>query len=231
MLRIRPNPQWPWPERRPVLQSASVAGTPTSLKTIEGFAQKEADRGADLRLGFAPPILKDREAGIELSQTALICAYLAENHGLVPPESRLRWHARMVATTLMDAVSEVHDTHHPISVALTYEDQSNEAKKAAEIFRSQRLPEWLQYFERLSKRNGGHLVGSELTYVDLMLHQLLQGLRFAFPEAMTRQKIPRLRKLDDEVAGLEPLQRYWTSERSLPFNQDGIFRRYPELDG
>ena len=41
---------------------------------------------------------------------------------------------------------------------------------------------------------------------------------------------PRLVACRDAVAGIEGIARYLDSERRIAFNEDGIFRHYPELD-
>jgi glutathione S-transferase len=44
-------------------------------------------------------------------------------------------------------------------------------------------------------------------------------------------KHSRTIELHDRVAARPRLARYLESPRRIPFNQDGIFRHYPELDG
>jgi glutathione S-transferase len=54
-----------------------------------------------------------------------------------------------------DLFAEVHDTHHPLGTALYYEDQKPAAKKRAAMFRKERMPKFLRYFERVLERNVG----------------------------------------------------------------------------
>jgi glutathione S-transferase len=44
-------------------------------------------------------------------------------------------------------------------------------------------------------------------------------------------EIPGLVDLHDRVAERPNIKAYLRSERRIPFNEDGIFRRYKELDG
>ena len=135
--------------------------------------------------------------------------------------------------TIADWVAEVHDTHHPVAGSLYYEEQKREAKRRSENFRAERLPKFLSYFEQVLERNGSRvLVGNAVSYVDLSLFQMIEGLRYAFPRAMTKQerKHRRVIALHDRVAARPRLAEYLASERRLPFNQEGIFRHYPELD-
>ena len=85
----------------------------------------------------------------------------------------------------------------------------------------------------LDRNRSGYAMGRAATYVDLSLFQMLAGLRYAFPRAMARleRKHPRLAALHDRVAARPRVAAYLASTRRIPFNQQGIFRRYPELDG
>ena len=58
-------------------------------------------------------------------------------------------------------------------------------------------------------------------------------MRYAFPLATARalEHTPRVSKLADGVARVPRVAAYLQSERRIPFNEQGIFRRYPELDG
>jgi glutathione S-transferase len=72
-----------------------------------------------------------------------------------------------------------------------------------------------------------------VSYADLAAFQVVEGLSYAFPRAMARIRddIPRLLALRDRVAQRPRLLHYLTSPRRLSFNEQGIFRHYPELDG
>src|SRR5206468_12992143 len=148
----------------------------------------------------------------------------------------LRAEADQIQLTIADFVGEVHDTHHPIAGSLYYEDQKKEAKRRAQEFVKERMPKYLGWLEQVLARNakseGRRLVGRDLTYADLSAFQVVEGLRYAFPNAMARieRKVPRLVALRDCVAARPRIAAYLKSERRLPFNQEGIFRRYPELD-
>ena len=182
---------------------------------------------------FAPPFLKDGE--VVVSHVANILAYLAPRLGLAPPTDALCVFAHGLQLTVTDFVAEIHDTHHPISNDLYYEDQKQEAKARTTAFLDHRLPKYLGYFERALEANPagpGHLIGAALTYVDLSLFQLAEGLSYAFPHAMAKfaATYPRLAALRDAVKARPNLAAYLASPRRLAFNEDGIFRHYPELD-
>ena len=81
--------------------------------------------------------------------------------------------------------------------------------------------------------NGGRfLIGRRLTYVDLSIFQIIEGLRYAFPRRMKRfeKKIPGLIELHDRVAARPRIKAYLASPRRIPFSQWGIYRYYKELD-
>ncbi|MCZ4094566.1 glutathione S-transferase [Sinorhizobium psoraleae] len=182
---------------------------------------------------FAPPFLKDGD--LLISHVANILFYLGPKLGLAPQDESLRFVANGLQLTITDFVAEIHDTHHPIGVSLYYEDQKPEALRRSSDFLSERLPKFLGYFERVLRQNpraGTHIVGDRLSYVDLSLFQVVEGLRYAFPKAMRdyEANIPGLIALRDAVAERPNIRSYLASDRRLSFNEAGIFRHYPELD-
>jgi glutathione S-transferase len=183
---------------------------------------------------FAPPFLKD--GATVVGQTAAILLYLGPRLGLVPDDETQRVWTHQIQLTIGDVVAEAHDTHHPVGVGLTYEEQKPEAARRAEDFRTHRIPKFLGWFETILGRhasNPPHLVGRSLTYADLSLFQLVEGLSYAFPKATKRAlaKTPGVTALHDAVARRPRIRAYLDSPRRIPFNQEGIFRHYPELDG
>jgi len=202
----------------------------------QGMPQIQAALDADQEtfVPFAPPVLR---AGDQLiGQTTNILQFLGARHGLAPRAQDGRLWCNQLQLTIADIVAEAHDSHHPVSMNLSYEDQKKEAKARAKDFRNERIPKFLGYFERVLENNprpGGFAVGARLTYVDLSLFQLIAGLRYAFPKTMARlePQWPRLIALHDTVAARPNIAAYLKSKRRIPFNEDGIFRRYPELDG
>jgi len=181
---------------------------------------------------FAPPFLKAGK--VVIGQTANILLYLGARHSLAPKTEAGQLWLHQLQLTITDFVSEVHDTHHPLGPSLYYEDQKSEAKKRTKEFWDERVPKYLGYFEKLLEASSGHHVtGRKLTYVDLSLFQLVEGLRYAFPKRMKafERKIPKLIELRDRIAARPNIKAYLASERRIAFNTDGIFRHYKELDG
>jgi len=189
------------------------------------------DGADDAQLPYAPPILRDGE--LVLAQSAAICHYLGLQLGLVPEDETSRWAALQIQLTVADLVDETHDTHHPIAVSLYYEDQQAESAKRASAFLESRMPKFLGYFELVLERAGGAwMLGDAFSYVDLSVFHVLEGLAYAFPNAFAAfdRRIPRLLELRGRVTERPRVAGYLASTRRLPFNEHGIFRRYPELD-
>lgn len=182
---------------------------------------------------FAPPFLRDGD--VLIGQTSAILQYLGPPLKLVARSEQARIWTQQIQLTIADMVTEAHDTHHPVGTGLYYEDQRPEALRRAREFCNDRMPKYLQWFESIVVRNPGgsrHLVGGKLSYADLSLFQLVEGLRYAFPNAAERalSKAPAVVQLHDRIATLPRVDAYLRSNRRIPFSEQGIFRRYPELD-
>jgi glutathione S-transferase len=187
----------------------------------------------EARPPFAPPFLRD--GVVVVSHVANILDYLAPKLKLAPGDEASRVFARGLQLTITDLVSEVHDTHHPISTDLYFEDQRDEAKARAAAFLRHRAPKYLGYFERVLNDNPAgpmHAVGDGLTTVDLSLFQVWEGLAYAFPRAFAgaEKRYPALAALVGSVAARPNMAAYLASKRRIPFNESGIFRCYPDLD-
>jgi glutathione S-transferase len=182
---------------------------------------------------FAPPFLKAGK--LVIGQTANILLFLGAKHRLAPANEAGRLWAHQLQLTLADVLQEIHDTHHPISGGLYYEDQRKEARRRAADFRAERAPKYLGYFEDILRRNGKagpYLLGARLSYPDLSLFQIVAGLRYAFPNTMAglEKRHKRIAALHDVIAARPRIAAYLASDRHIPFNQQGIFRHYKELD-
>jgi len=181
---------------------------------------------------YAPPFLKVGK--LIIAQTALILFYLGPRLNLAPRDEAGRFWAHQLQLTVTDLVVHIHDTHHPISGWLYYEEQRPAAKRRTQDFWRYRVPKLLGYFERVLQQNGGsHMVGRRLSYVDLSMFQIIEGLRYAFPKRMKRfeKKVPGLIALHDSVAKRPRIKAYLSSKRRIPFSQWGIYRYFEELDG
>jgi glutathione S-transferase len=180
---------------------------------------------------FAPPFLKAGK--LVIAQVAEILHFLGPRLKLAPRAEVDRIWLHQLQLTVADFVKEIHDTHHPLGVEFYYDDAKPEAKRFAENFLANRAPKYLGYFETVLKKSGGAFaLGRRASYVDLSLFHLVEGLRYAFPKAMKRieSDIPRVIAVRDKVAERSGIKKYLASERRLAFNEDGVFRHYPELD-
>ena len=199
------------------------AGMDRMMAMMKGEGEK--------RPPFAPPFLKAGK--LVIAQVANILFYLGPRLKLAPRDEASQLWLHQLQLTVTDFVKEVHDTHHPISTGLYYEDQKPQAKQYAQGFLRDRVPKYLGYFEKVIAKSGGPFVlGRKASYVDLSLFQLIEGLRYAFPNAMKRieRKLPEVIGVHDRVAQRPGIKKYLASKRRIAFNEDGIFRHYPELD-
>ncbi len=181
------------------------------------------------RAPFAPPFL--RAGRVLVAQTANILQFLGPRLGLVPAGEAERLWAHQVQLTIADFLTEVHDTHHPVAVNLYYEDQRAEALRRTRHFLKERVAKYLGWLERVAG-TGRYALGARVSYVDLSLFQVVEGMRYAFPRTMKRheRRLPRLVALRDRVAARPNVAAYLASPRRIPFNEMGIFRRYAELE-
>lgn len=187
---------------------------------------------------FACPFLVDGKRVI--GQSSAILLYLGPRLGLVGKSEGDRLWTHQIQLTIADMVTEVHDTHHPIASSLYYEEQKPEAIRRAADFRKARLPKFLGWFEAVLGRNPRqagrevpHLVGGRLSYADLSLFQLVEGLLYALPKASRKalKKVPLVAALHAGVPRQKRVAAYLASDRRLAFNEEDVFRRYPDLDG
>jgi len=180
---------------------------------------------------YAPPYLVDGDFCI--AQVAHILAWAGEKHGFGAGDGKTDLQLIMLQLTISDIVAEAHNVHHPIAGDLYYEEQKDAAVRAAENFREQRIPKFFRYFEdALSAHDGPFVLGGKWSHVDTSLFQLIEGLRYAFPIRMKaiESEYPRLIACHDAAAELAEIKDYLASDRRIAFNEDGIFRHYPELD-
>jgi len=182
---------------------------------------------------FAPPFLV--AGSLVIGQTANILQFLGARHGLAPKDEGGRLWTHELQLTMADFLGEIHDTHHPVAVSLYYEDQKKEARRRTSDFLKHRAPKFLGYFEQVLAKNARgerYMVGAKLTYADLSMFQVMAGLNYAFPRAMTKsaRKYRRLFALHGRVQERPPIAAYLASPRRIPFNDEGIFRHYAELD-
>ncbi len=198
-------------------------GVPVMMKLMENRRL--------IRSPYAPPFLKAGK--IVVAQTANILLFLGGRLKLAPRDEAGRLWAHQLQLTISDLVDEIHDTHHPVSSWLYFEEQRPAARRRSKDFWRYRVPKFLGYFERVLNKNGGRFtIGRRLTYVDLSLFQIIEGLRYAFPKRMKRfeRKIPGLMALHDRIARRPRIASYLASPRRIPFSQWGIYRYFKELD-
>jgi glutathione S-transferase len=227
-----------WPEIqgrgefvRLALEEAGADYVDVARKRGDTAIMQVIERKGEKRPPFACPVLKAGK--LLIAQTANILLYLGPRLGLAPKDEAGALWAHQLQLTIADLVSEIHDTHHPISSQLYFEEQIPAAKAATNSFWRYRAPKFVGYFETVLERSGGPwLLGRKLCYADLSLFQIVAGLRYAFPKRMRRfeKKVPRVIALHDRVAARSRIAAYLESPRRIAFNREGIFRHYKQLD-
>jgi glutathione S-transferase len=202
-------------------------GTAAMMQFMRGAANVEFSA-----LPFAPPFL--RAGKLVIAQTSAILHYLGPRLGLEPANEAGRFAALTYQLTIADLVAEAHDTHHPVGVGEYYEDQKPEAARHSAQFIAERMPKFLGYFDKVLGRSKQqkYLIGRACSYADLSLFQAFEGLRYAFPNGFKslEKRVPRVAELAARVSERPRLAKYLQSPRRLAFNEQGIFRHYPELD-
>ena len=180
---------------------------------------------------YAPPFLKAGK--LVVAQTAEILFFLGPRLKLAPRDEAGRLWAHQLQLTIADLIVHIHDTHHPVSGWLYFEEQRPAARRRTQDFWRYRVPKFLGYFERVLHNNGGtYMVGRRTSYVDLSMFEIVEGLRYAFPKRMKRfeKKVPGLIALRNRVAKRPRIAAYLASKRRIPFSQWGIYRYFKELD-
>ena len=191
-------------------------GVPAMMKLLE-----------DKRL--ARPLMRRRSSRSAISSSARprnILLYLGSRLNLAPRDEAGRLWAHQLQLTVTDMVVHIHDSHHPVSGWLYFEEQRPAARRRTQDFWRYRVPKFLGYFERVLQNNGGkYMVGRRLSYVDLSMFQIIEGMRYAFPKRMKRfeKKMPGLIALHDRVAKRPRIAAYLASKRRIPFSQWGIY--------
>lgn len=180
---------------------------------------------------FAPPILEHN--GKFIAQTANVLDYLANIFPIGGGDSESKRASLQVQLTIADFLTEIHNTHHPISASLYFEDQVEEAKKASKVFLNDRIWKWMKFWNSMvNSSKGDFLLGKEILYVDLSFFQVLGGLIYAFPLFMSglEKEFPKLFRHFERISMNSKLKSYLESDRRLFYNRTGLFRHYPELD-
>jgi len=208
-----------------VVPQAEGGGVPAILTVLAARAVP--------RPPFAPPILKVGQRLI--AQTPNILLFLGERLKLAPADAAGRLWTHQLQLTILDLYLEIFHTHHPLGDGYAYEEQKAAARRRTRDFLRVRLPKFLTYFERvltLNRARAPWMVGARVTTADLSMAQVLAGLRYAFPiaSARTLRSRPRLRALQAAVFARPRIARYLASGRRAPFNNEDLFRHYPELD-
>jgi len=192
---------------------ADYVYNPNGIKEILEVGRGEIDT-RNCPTPFAVPALRYRD--IIISQSSNILLFLGPRLGLVPKEENAQYFVNQLALTAMDLANEAHNTHHPISMSLYYDDQKAEAARAAKDFRGSRIPRFFGYFNEILKKNkagSDWLYGSSLTYADLVVFEAVGGVLFGFPKAAQKalNVTPLLKAHHERVKSRPRIKAYFES--------------------
>lgn len=192
--------------------------------------ERRAEDGRGI-VPLAPPYIVDGE--LVIGQTAHILAFLTDRDGLGSGELAIDLQLIQLQLDITDLVAEVHSVHHPLASGRYYHEQLDAAFERAADFRAHRLPRFYAHFEAaLGAHDGPFVLGDQWTHVDTSLYQVMEGIDYAFP-AFARAidgDYPHMQALQGAVPEIAGVADYLVSERRIAFNEEGIFRHYPELD-
>jgi glutathione S-transferase len=176
---------------------------------------------------FEPPFLLVE--GRVYSQVASICVQLAEMINWSSPTQRFE--ILQTALLITDTVTEIDRVHHPLSVELHYDEQKEEAQRAAQAFWDKRANRIFGHFDQLLAVNP-FIFGPQPGVCDLLLFQLVSGMQYAFPTRMGRLlgRYPSISRCVSQVAQLPKVSAYLASDRRPKFTEAGLFRHHAELD-
>ena len=229
---------WYWPDIPGRGEFVRLALEAAAIPYVDAAREQGAEalladlKAREPRGPFAPPYLDTGE--LVIAQVAHILAWAGDRHAFGGTDEATTTWLIQLQLTVTDVVAEVHNVHHPVGASAYYEDQKPEAARAAAQFRDERMPKFLAHFEGAARAMPGDwIAGERWSHVDTSLFQLVEGLRYAFPQRMAaiERDYAGVIAIRDRVAALPGIAAYLASDRRLAFNGEGIFRHYPELDG
>eukprot|EP00743_Colponemidia_sp_Colp-15_P006504 GILK01007003.1.p1 GENE.GILK01007003.1~~GILK01007003.1.p1 ORF type:complete len:254 (+),score=19.80 GILK01007003.1:37-762(+) len=181
---------------------------------------------------FAVPAIKHRD--FFLSQTPVIVRYMAtklDNGRLYPLDEKLGYRCDEVMAGVVDLVAEGHDAWHAIDHNASYVSQKEATQPFIDTYKNKRLPKWFAFFEHVLQENrqkfpafaegGPYLVGDCLTYVDLCLFHVLDGIQFQCPEEYNALPAPELRAFKERIGRRPRISAYLASDRRTSFSGTG----------
>lgn len=126
----------------------------------------------------AVPVLKHK--GFLLSQTPEIVRYAAKHsgNGSVWPKDELeQYQCGEIFLCILDVMQEGQTAYHAIKLNAHYHDQREQTQPFIKTYYADRVPEWVDFFERRLKLNkdSEFFVGKNLTYADLAVFFMFEG--------------------------------------------------------
>jgi glutathione S-transferase len=137
---------------RLVLEEAGAKYVDVARRGKTGMSSMmELMEDRQVRPPYAPPFLKAGKTIV--AQTANVLLFLGPRLKLAPRDEAGRLWAHQLQLTISDLVDEIHDTHHPVSSWLYFEEQRPAARRRTKDFWRYRVPKYLGYLGRVLCRS------------------------------------------------------------------------------
>ncbi|KAI9189690.1 hypothetical protein H9P43_001123 [Blastocladiella emersonii ATCC 22665] len=163
---------------------------------------------ASLPFGQLPALVIKADGKEEtVAQTSAIVRYLAKKHGLVPESE----HELFIADSLAESVRDVMEAMITV-VWRTPEDKKEQAK--ADL-KEKTIPAFVKAHEKFLAANGnnGYYFGSKLTYIELAVFNLVEGINSVVPGSFTPENAAPILKVSENVKNLPRIKEYLASPR------------------
>ena len=175
-----------------------------------------------------PPTLLDLTLDTPTSITQLPCImqYLAEKHNLAGSSLLEKTRALMITTTWNDLLENAMTAFHPIDLHASYTSQKEEAQPYIKKFLESRLPKFLQFFEDSLRLNGGgagYMVGSDLSFADVAMLNMMRGYRgSAMEHFQSNEDIPLLKALEERLLDEPKIKEFLHSDKTVNIFTDSF---------
>jgi len=183
------------------------------LSTREDF---EKLRNSGALLFGQVPLLEIN--GLKLTQSKAILRYLAREHKLEGDTSE----HKVLADMTNDAIFDFRPKISGIQGAANPNAELENLKKVW-------IPRFLPYFENLLQNNGknGHLVGTKLTFVDVVLFETLQWLVEVIPYGL--DAYPATKHLWQTIGALDSIKSFLSSPYRKLIPDDAYLKQVREI--
>ncbi len=177
--------------------------------------------------GDAPP------EPVFINQVQACVVYLGEVLGYAPASPAERARADHISLNAQDYISAGRMSFHPVKGNMSYTQQREQGDKCSAewVGPGGRGPVWLQFFEKILKRNASPTApvagGANVTYADFVLYHVLDATVAQFNNAKYKffwdaQDVPCLKAFYAAFCQRPRLAAYRASDRKVPWGGDSM---------